>query len=88
MEEGTKKQSQGDECSFVCCLNRIYDATAKKKHAVDFLHFQGMKSFVEFAENRVARKSGKDGFRITKVTVVCNIHFQVDDILRVPGGSW
>ena len=60
----------------------------KKKHALDFLHFQGMKSFVEFAENRVARKSGKDGFRITKVTVACNVHFQVDDILRVPGGSW
>ena len=54
----------------------------------DFLHFQGLKSFVEFGENRVARKSEKDGFRITNATVVCNVHFQADDILRVPGGSW
>ena len=35
----------------------------------------------------MARKSGKDGFRITKATVVCNIHFRTDDILRVPGGE-
>ena len=35
----------------------------------------------------MARKSGKDGFRITKATVVCNVHFRKDDILRVAGGS-
>ena len=36
MAEGTKKQSQGDECSFFGCSNRVYDATLKNKHALDF----------------------------------------------------
>ena len=39
----------------------------------------------------MARKSGKDGFRIAKATVVCtgvcNVHFRANDILRVPGGE-
>ena len=37
--------------------------------------------------NRVAKKSGKDVFRITKAAVVCNVHFRTDDILRIPGGG-
>ena len=38
-------------------------------------------------ENRVAEKSGKDGFRITKATVVCNVHFPSADILLVARGG-
>ena len=55
MEEGTKKQSQGKEFSYSGCSNRMYDAKGKK-HALDFLHFQRMKSFVEF-EKTVWRES-------------------------------
>ena len=39
-------------------------------------------------ENRVVRKSGNDGFCITRASVVCNVHFRTDDVLRVPGGRW
>ena len=50
MEEGTKKQSQGKECSYSGCSDRMYDAKGKKKHAIDFLHFQRMESFVAFGK--------------------------------------
>ena len=57
MAEGKKKKSQGDECSFLGCSNRMYDATGKK-HALDVLHFQRMKSLAEFEKTALRRESG------------------------------
>ena len=86
MAEGKKKRSQGKECSFFGCSNRMYDANGKKTR-FRFFTFPKDEKLRRIWENRVARKSGKDGFRITKATVVCNVHFRTDDILRVPGES-
>ena len=86
MAEGKKKRSQGKECSFFGCSNRMYDANGKKTR-FRFFTFPKDEKLRRIWENRVARKSGNDGFRITKATVVCNVHFRTDDILRVPGGS-
>lgn len=35
----------------------------------------------------MGRKSGKDGFRCTNSTVICNLHFKSEDIIRVAGGG-
>ena len=37
--------------------------------------------------NRIGKIDGKDGFKVTKNTKICHIHFNPDDITRVPGGS-
>ena len=72
MEEGTKKQSQGKECSYSGCSNRMYDAKGKKTRFRFFTFPKNGKPRCIW-ENRVARKSGNDGFCITKATVVCNV---------------
>ena len=81
-----EKEIQGHECSFFGCSNRMYDSIGKKTR-FRFFTFPKNEKLRRNWENRVARKSGKDGFRTTKATVVCNVHFRADDILRVPGGS-
>ncbi|CAH3170053.1 unnamed protein product, partial [Porites lobata] len=67
MAEGKKKRSQGKECSFFGCSNRMYDANGKKTR-FRFFTFPKDEKLRRIWENRVARKSGKDGFRITKAT--------------------
>ena len=49
MAEGKKKRSQGKSARF---LVASIECTMQmgKKHALDFLHFQRMKSFVEFGK--------------------------------------
>lgn len=37
--------------------------------------------------NKMGRKSGKDRFRCTNSTVICNLHFKPEDIIRVAGGG-
>ena len=46
-----------------------------------------MKSFVEFGKTVWRESRGRTVSVITKATVVCNVHFRADDILRVPGES-
>ena len=58
-----------------------------KKTRFRFFTFPKNEKLRRIWVNRVARKSGKDGFRITKTTVVCNVHFRADDMMRVLGGS-
>ena len=86
MAEGTKKRSQGKESSFFGCSNRKYDPKGKITRFT-FFAFSKDEKFRRIWVNRVAKKSGKDVFRITKAAVVCNVHFRTDDILRVPGGG-
>ena len=44
-----------------------------KKTRFRFFTFPKNEKIRRIWENRVPRKSGKDGFRITKVTVVCSV---------------
>ena len=37
--------------------------------------------------NLIKRQNGKDGFSVTRGTVVCEKHFKKEDLKRVPGGS-
>jgi len=37
--------------------------------------------------NKMGKVEGKDGFRVTKNTKVCHVHFKNEDVLKVPGGS-
>ena len=74
MAQGMTKHSQGDECWFFGCSNRMSDATGKKD-GLDFFTFPKNEKLHRIWEDREPRKSEKDGFRITKATVVCNVHF-------------
>ena len=56
--QGMTKHSQGDECFFFGCSNRMYDATGKKD-GLDFLHFQRMRSFIEFGKTVNRESQGK-----------------------------
>ena len=57
------------------------------EHVLPFSVFLVEKKIRRVWENRMSRKSGKDGFVITNATRVCNVRFQQSDIVRVPGGS-
>ena len=64
----------------------MYDANGNRTRFTFFSIPRG-KKIRRVWENRMSRKSGKDGFVITNATRVCNVHFQQSDIVRVPGGS-
>ena len=65
-----KKKSQGKQCAFFGCSNRMYDANST------FFSIQSWKKNGRVWENWMSRTSGKDGFVITNATRVCNVHFQ------------
>ena len=79
-------KSQGKQCAYFGCSNRMYDANGNRTRFTFFSIPRG-KKIRRVWENRMSRKSGKDGFVITNATRVCNVHFQQSDIVRVPGGS-
>lgn len=81
-----RKKSQGKECSFFNCTNRMYDASGNRTR-FSFFCVPLDKETCSIWENRIGRKDGKDGFRITNATRVCSAHFAEHDLLRVPGGS-
>ena len=68
MAEDTRKRSQGKESSYFGCSNRKYDAKGKITRFTVFT-FSKDEKLRRIWENRVAKKSGKDGFRITKATI-------------------
>ena len=81
-----KKKSQGKQCAYFGCSNRMYDSNGNRTGFTFFSIPRG-KKIRRVWENRMSRTSGKDGFVITNATRVCNVHFQQSDIVRVPGGS-
>ena len=80
------KRSQGKQCAYFGCSNRMYDANGNRT-GFTFFRIPLGKQIRRVWENRTCRTSGKDGFVITNATRVCNVHFQQSDIVRVPGGS-
>ena len=68
MAEGTKKRSQEKESSYFGCSNGKYDAKGKITRFT-FFTFSTDEKLRRIWENLVAKKSGKDGFRITKATI-------------------
>ena len=80
------KRSQGKQCTYFGCSNRMYDANGNRT-GFTFFSIPLGKKIRRVWENRISRTSGKDGFVITNATSVCNVHFQQSDIVRVPGGS-
>ena len=80
-------KSQGKQCAYFGCSNRMYETNGNKTGFIFFSILCGKKNSRVW-ENRMSRTtSRKDGFVITNATRVCNLHFQQSDIVRVPGGS-
>ena len=67
------KKSQRKEWAFFGCSNRMYDAKGKRT-SFNFFQFPKDIKLRKIWQNHAASKSGKDGFRITEVTVVCHLH--------------
>ena len=38
--------------------------------------------------NKMGKGKGKDGFCVTKKVKVCHVHFNKEDVLKVPRGSY
>lgn len=81
-----RRISQGKQCAYFGCSNRVYDAKGNQTR-YRFFSFLQEKNLGRVWENRMSRMAGKDRFVITKAVRVYNVHFQESDILRVPGGS-
>ena len=62
-------KSQGKQCAYFGCSNRMYDANGNRTRFTFFSIPRG-KKIRRVWENRMSRKSGKDGFVITNAMKV------------------
>ena len=81
--------SLGKECAAYNCSSRSYytENNERKPTENTFFHFPIEKFKIKDWCNLIKRQDGKDGFKVTKSTVVCSKHFLPSNIKRPSGGG-
>ena len=81
--------SLGKECAAYNCSSRSYyiQNNERKPTGNNFFHFPKEKFEIKDWCNLIKRQDGKDGFKVTKSTVVCSKHFLPSSINRPYGGT-
>lgn len=78
--------SLGKECVSFWCSNRNYNPDGSPS-SFSFFKFPTKNPSRNVWCNLVKRQHGRDGFKVTENTVICDQHFKESDIHRPPGGS-
>lgn len=78
--------SLGKECVSFGCSNRNYNPDGSPS-SFSFFKFPTKNPSRNVWCNLVKRQHGRDGFKVTESTVICDQHFKESDIYRPPGGS-
>ena len=78
-----RKRSLGHQCAAYGCYNTFYntDGTASGLH---FFRFPQKNPDKLCWCNLIKRVDGRDGFKVTNATVLCEDHFAMEDIKRNP----
>ena len=78
-----------EECAAYNCSSRSYYSqnNERKPTGNNFFHFPKEKFEIKDWCNLIKRQDGKDGFKVTKSTVVCSKHFLPSNINRPSGGT-
>ncbi|XP_057294701.1 uncharacterized protein LOC130623245 [Hydractinia symbiolongicarpus] len=84
-----KKPSLGKQCAAWGCDSRglVEFEGERITSALSFFQFPKDPSLRKVWCNRIKRVDGKDNFRVTNYTVLCEKHFEKSDIIRPPGGT-
>ena len=84
------KQSLGRQCAAYGCGNRTFikeEGGNRVTSKISFFKFPDNADRVKYWCSRIKRVNGKDNFKVTKTTVLCEKHFRPEDIYRPPGGT-
>ncbi|XP_057292493.1 THAP domain-containing protein 1-like [Hydractinia symbiolongicarpus] len=83
------KQSLGRQCAAYGCDNRTFreEGGERVTSKISFFTFPESANRVKYWCSRIKRVNGKDNFKVTKTTVLCEKHFRPEDIYRPPGGT-
>jgi len=88
MANSTKKSSSsfGKECVVFGCSNQEYnpDGSRSKSH---FFKFPSKNPARTIWCNLVKQQHGRDGFKVSQNTVICDQHLLKTEIYRPPGGA-
>ena len=87
--KGKHKPSLGRQCAAYGCDNRTFKEEEGNRvtSKISFFKFPDDANRVKFWCSRIERVNGKDNFKVTKTTVLCEKHFRPEDIYRAPGGT-
>ena len=78
-----KKRSLGRECAAYGCTNTFYN-TEGAATGLRFFGFPKKNSEKLRWCNLIKREEGRDGFKVTSATVLCEKHFTDKDMKRNP----
>ena len=83
------KQSLGRQCAAYGCDNRTFKDEGGNRitSKISFFTFPDNTNRVKYWCSRIKRVNGKDNFKVTKTTVLCEKHFRPEDVYRPPGGT-
>ena len=89
VSEAGRFLSLGKECAAYDCSSRSYyiQNNERKSTGNNFFHFPKEKFEIKDWCNIIKRQDRKDGFKVTKSTVVCSKHFLPSNINRPSGGA-
>ena len=86
----TNKRSQGKQCAAFSCTSRKYEineAGERINSGICLFRFPQDTAEKKSWYNHIKRQDNKDGFKVTPETVLCEKHFEKDQIYRPPGGT-
>lgn len=77
------------QCAAWGCFSRgLIDKDGEKvTSGITFFKFPNDKDLKKLWCSRIKRVDGRDNFKVTKSTVLCDKHFHTDDIIRPCGGT-
>lgn len=81
-----KKSRRGKQCAAFGCVNSEYQRDGTSS-GLRFFRFPNKTLWRKQWCNLIKRQQGRDGFFVTSNTVLCEEHFQPEDIYKPPGGS-
>ena len=84
-----RKPSLGKQCAAWGCNNKgLKEEEGERISSVlTFFTFPEKTERINYWCSRIKRINGKDNFKVTKATVLCEKHFRLEDIHRPPGGT-
>ena len=89
VSETVRLYSLGKECAAYNCSSRSFyiQNNERKPTGNNFFRFPKEKFEIKDWCNLIKRQDGKDGFKVTKSTVVCSKHFLPSNINKPFGGT-
>ena len=82
-----KITSLGIQCASYGCYSREYKIEIGQRIRTGISMFLIPKDARKLWCNLIKHQEGKDGFKITHSTRICEKHFEPSDIYRPPGGT-